>query len=336
MSDFIMKIQVVFRNAVVVLLGASAMVVVGCGGGEDASTSSAPPVRGEPIQVTEVRGEPIGEGAENIAESATRAESESPESGKATGESTAAEAVVMATEKVESAVEALSKPGPEAGKQEVAETAEAPAPKAEKVVGPMEGPEPPPAVKTADATAAAKPAESENAKAADDPKPEIIKSGGEEYAQVTFDHLASFEYEMPDEFGEVDAAGDDTSVEAEPAAATAEPAAKPEEKDQIPANVRKFNNTRVALEGFMLPLKVEDSLVTEMLIMRDQSMCCFGSVPKINEWVSIRMTGKGVKPVMDEPVTIYGKLKVGEIRENGYLVGIYEMDGERMGARIDF
>ena len=77
----------------------------------------------------------------------------------------------------------------------------------------------------------------------------------------------------------------------------------------------------------MLPLKVEDSLVTEMLIMRDQSMCCFGSVPKINEWVSIRMTGKGVQPVMDEPV--------GEIRENGYLVGIYEMDGERMASRID-
>lgn len=162
-------------------------------------------------------------------------------------------------------------------------------------------------------------------------EPEVVKSGGQDYLTISFERLASFEYEMPDEFTEVADAGDGEAEKAEETKAKE----KPEEKDQIPATVRKFNNKRIALEGFMLPLKVEDSLVTEMLIMRDQSMCCFGSVPKINEWVSIRMTGKGVKPVMDEPVTIYGKLKVGEIRENGYLVGIYEMDGERMGSRID-
>ena len=79
-------------------------------------------------------------------------------------------------------------------------------------------------------------------------------------------------------------------------------------------------------------LKVEGGLVTELLIMRDQSMCCYGSVPKINEWVSVKMTSKGVKPVMDQAVTLSGTLKVGAIRENGYLVGIYQMDGEKMNA----
>ena len=85
----------------------------------------------------------------------------------------------------------------------------------------------------------------------------------------------------------------------------------------------------------MLPLKVEEGLVTEMLIMRDQSMCCYGTVPKINEWVSVKMEGKGVKPVMDQAVTMFGRLKVGEIREYGYLVGIYEMDGDRMDGPTD-
>lgn len=185
------------------------------------------------------------------------------------------------------------------------------------------------------ATAASEPPALTLPKLAPDTEPEIVKSGGQNYLNISFERLASFEYEMPDEFAEVSDAGDaDAEGEGE-SAEEAKAAKKPEEKDQIPATVRKFNNKRIALEGFMLPLKVEDSLVTEMLIMRDQSMCCFGSVPKINEWVSIRMTGKGVQPVMDEPVTIYGKLKVGEIRENGYLVGIYEMDGERMGSRID-
>ena len=82
----------------------------------------------------------------------------------------------------------------------------------------------------------------------------------------------------------------------------------------------------------MLPLKVEGGLVTEMLIMKDQSMCCYGATPRINEWVSVKMKG-GVKPLMDEPVTLMGTLKVGETRENGYLVGIYAMDGDKMAER---
>jgi hypothetical protein len=38
---------------------------------------------------------------------------------------------------------------------------------------------------------------------------------------------------------------------------------------------------------------------------------------------------------MDVPVTIFGTLKVGEVLENSYLVGIYEMDGERLDGPID-
>ena len=99
--------------------------------------------------------------------------------------------------------------------------------------------------------------------------------------------------------------------------------------------MKDFGGKRVSLKGFMLPLKVEGGLVTELLIMRDQSMCCYGAVPKINEWVSVKMTGKGVKPIMDQAVTLYGKLHVGEIRENGYLVGIYQMDGEKVAGPLD-
>ena len=65
--------------------------------------------------------------------------------------------------------------------------------------------------------------------------------------------------------------------------------------------------------------------------MKDQSMCCYGNVPKITEWISVKTTGKGVKPIMDQPVNIQGNmLHVGAMRENGYLVGIYGMDGEKL------
>jgi len=39
---------------------------------------------------------------------------------------------------------------------------------------------------------------------------------------------------------------------------------------------------------------------------------------------------EGVQPLMDVPVTIVGTLKVGESYENGYLVGIYQLDGEKL------
>jgi hypothetical protein len=102
---------------------------------------------------------------------------------------------------------------------------------------------------------------------------------------------------------------------------------------QIPKDVKELSNKKISLRGFMLPLKVEGGLVTELLIMKDQSMCCYGTTPRINEWVSVKMTKGGIKPLMDEPVTLMGTLKVGETRENGYLVGIYAMDGEKMAER---
>lgn len=150
------------------------------------------------------------------------------------------------------------------------------------------------------------------------PAPGAVQKDGD-FLIVGFDRLAAFNYDVPDETP----VGTNKTVKVEPP------------KEQIPPAVKAFDKQRVALKGFMLPLKVEGGLITELLIMRDQSMCCYGTVPKINEWVSVKMTGKGVKPIMDQAVTLYGKLHVGEIRENGYLVGIYQMDGERIAGPLD-
>jgi len=138
------------------------------------------------------------------------------------------------------------------------------------------------------------------------------------FAAASFDILSGYNIEISDEL-----LGPVTNNLAEISART---------DALIPPKVKALDKKRVALKGFMLPLKVEGGLVTEMLIMKDQSMCCYGTVPKIHEWVSIKMTEKGVKPLMDQPVTLMGKLHVGEMRENGYLTGIYRMDGEKMAG----
>ncbi|HZV35187.1 MAG TPA: DUF3299 domain-containing protein [Verrucomicrobiae bacterium] len=136
-----------------------------------------------------------------------------------------------------------------------------------------------------------------------------------DYLAVGFDKLASYNFEV------------DNSP------ATNVTPATDKANDQIPARVKSLDNKKVSIRGFMLPLKVSKGVVTEFLIMKDQSLCCYGSVPKITEWVSVKTPAEhGVKSIMDEPVNIEGTLHVGAMRENGYLIGIYHMDGDKLIA----
>jgi hypothetical protein len=137
---------------------------------------------------------------------------------------------------------------------------------------------------------------------------------------VSFDDLAGFDYVTPHTVGAVEHA--DGEAPAQP-------------DTSIPASIRSLDGRKVAVRGFMLPTKLEGGLTTGFLLMRDQSMCCFGVIPKINEWVEVIMSGQGVRPLMDQPVTVFGTMRVGEAYENGVLVGIYRMNGEEMAGPLD-
>jgi hypothetical protein len=126
------------------------------------------------------------------------------------------------------------------------------------------------------------------------------------YEAVGFDRLASYSYTPP------------------------EADAKP--TDQIPAKIKALDQKKVAVTGFMLPTKMDKGLVTEFLLVKDAMLCCYGAMPKVNEWVVVKMNGAGVKPLMDLPITFEGKLRVGEMFENGYLTGVYLLEGDRMAT----
>jgi hypothetical protein len=136
--------------------------------------------------------------------------------------------------------------------------------------------------------------------------------GGEEYPKVGFDRLASYTFIPP---------------EADTATPNAPP---PSGANQIPDKIKALDRQKVAVTGFMLPVKMDGGLVKEFLLVKDPMMCCYGIMPKINEWVVVKMVGKGVKPLMDIPITFDGKLRVGEMYENGYLTGVYLLEGDRM------
>ena len=132
------------------------------------------------------------------------------------------------------------------------------------------------------------------------------------YEKVGFDRLASFTFTPP---------------EADPAKPDLPP---PSGASQIPEKIKALNEQKVAVTGFMLPVKMEGGLVKEFLLVKDPMMCCYGVMPKLNEWVVVKMVGSGVKPLMDIPTTFEGKLRVGEMYENGYLTGLYLLEGDQL------
>ena len=99
---------------------------------------------------------------------------------------------------------------------------------------------------------------------------------------------------------------------------------------EIPQRIKTLDNQKVAVKGFMLPLQQESGLTTDFILLRNRMMCCYGMMPKVNEWIHVRMGGKGVRCIMDITVTICGKLHVAEYRENRTMLGIYRLDGERL------
>lgn len=133
------------------------------------------------------------------------------------------------------------------------------------------------------------------------------------YLKLGFDQLAAYTFTPP------------------PFDPAADPKATPPSgEEQIPEIVKSWNGKKAVVTGYMVPVKMEKGLVTEFLLMRNTMACCFGTVPNMNEWVVVKMKN-GVQPMMDVPVAFYGKLKVGAMFENGYMTGLYELEGERMG-----
>lgn len=133
------------------------------------------------------------------------------------------------------------------------------------------------------------------------------------YLKLGFEQLASYAFNPPP----FDPAADPKAI-------------PPTGEEQIPAMVKSWNGKKAVITGYMVPVKMDKGLVTEFLLMRNTMACCFGTVPNLNEWVVVKMK-KGVPPLMDVPVAFYGNLKVGAMFENGYMTGLYELDGEKMG-----
>jgi hypothetical protein len=135
--------------------------------------------------------------------------------------------------------------------------------------------------------------------------------GGQQYRIVDFQWLASYPFDAPN-----DKLTNDAAIA--------------QVEKQIPAAIKALDGQKVIVRGFMVPIKDVQGHATEFLLVRDQPTCCYSGMTTITEFVSVKVPSPGVASIMDQPVTVQGKLHVGAVLESGYVMGIYQMDGEKL------
>lgn len=142
---------------------------------------------------------------------------------------------------------------------------------------------------------------------------EKTKNG--KFSKVTFGGLSSFQYEIPDP---------------EIIRESQDPFKAP--VDQIPSKIRELDGEPVVVVGFMVPIEIDrKGNVESFALTVNQTFCCFGVPPAMNEWLMVEMEeGHSAPYTMDVPVAAYGMFHVGEEIEDGYVLSIYRMTADEV------
>ncbi len=128
------------------------------------------------------------------------------------------------------------------------------------------------------------------------------------YAKIAFSQLAGFDFVPPPQ-------------------PVAENQPVPDVLAGIPASIRRLDNRKVVLTGFMLPTKMEAGFAKEFFFLSSSQLCCYGVTPSLNDLIVVRMKDEGVPAVQDVPVSLAGILRVRAQWTAGYLESIYELEG---------
>ena len=92
----------------------------------------------------------------------------------------------------------------------------------------------------------------------------------------------------------------------------------------IPADVKKLNGATVRMRGFMIPMDQSDT-ISRFALVPSLWSCCFGEPPQVQHIITVHCEkGKGVSYV-SRPIVVEGLLEVKETREDGYVVGLFNL-----------
>ncbi len=105
----------------------------------------------------------------------------------------------------------------------------------------------------------------------------------------------------------------------------------PPPKNQIPRDVLAYNGREVAIKGYAMPLEFGDNGITAFVLMRHLSTCCFGAGLQPTDFIVVHFVpGKAAKSMPFKPITVFGRLEVGEKFKDGFLMSLYRMTAEKV------
>ncbi len=115
---------------------------------------------------------------------------------------------------------------------------------------------------------------------------------------------------------------------------TAPPGEKPDEKllaeNVIPEKIKNLNGRRVSITGFMMPVDVDDEgFVREFALNGNYDMCFYGAPSQINQWIHVKMQPGAKARFSHNPTTVSGTLEVGELVEDGQVISLYRLTGDK-------
>ncbi|MEM9381120.1 MAG: DUF3299 domain-containing protein [Planctomycetota bacterium] len=99
------------------------------------------------------------------------------------------------------------------------------------------------------------------------------------------------------------------------------------EEIHFPDRIRALDGEKVALTGYMIPLRWDSNRVPHFMLVRDLLACCFGGAPEPDEWVDVHTVDKGTTYWAFVPVVVRGTFRLaGQSDEAGYATGAFAID----------
>ncbi|HEX3358557.1 MAG TPA: DUF3299 domain-containing protein, partial [Tepidisphaeraceae bacterium] len=98
---------------------------------------------------------------------------------------------------------------------------------------------------------------------------------------------------------------------------------------QIPPDVRQLTGSLIRLHGYMIPLDQTTNL-TRFALVPSLFNCCFGQPPGLQHTVIVTLTPGFAVHYTSDPITTEGTLSVGELREDGYVVSLFQVTAQHI------
>jgi hypothetical protein len=96
----------------------------------------------------------------------------------------------------------------------------------------------------------------------------------------------------------------------------------------LPVAILALDGRRVVVEGYMMALDMTTDGVSRFMLTGSFDTCLFGIITPVTGRIDVTMTRGRRTLVSHLPIRVYGTLHVRTAVEDGWLVGLYQMDGE--------